>query len=316
LLATNPPKSRRSEQRGVVAPVMPCWVTLEVMRLPSPVHRATVMALLSWSPMALAQPPVARVRREQHLVLHEKPSAGGELELRVAPNVPTVVRFDADVVRTEVKREGLGPLLRMDVAARSLLLEPLRELPPGERLPLEVVLEQRPVHVRLVLQLISHPDEVDARVDVELRPRLARQTLEPEVTRPRREDGLFSRFVLSGAMGKQGVTAAMFQGKAVGTGVIAEETWDYRTVLGRAFAIHVHNPVGARPWVASEVVPLPPARAAPTGGGPWTVSMEAPIEPGGTRLVVVAAEKADEPVRLEVREKDGSRGVRLEEEGR
>ncbi len=106
----------------------------------------------------------------------------------------------------------------------------------------------------------------------------------------------------------------MFQGDAVGNGVIAKEVWDYRTVRGRAFAIHVHNPAGSKPWVALDVVPLLPAGAMPAGGGPWIVSMEAPIEPGGTGLVVVeVTEKADEPVRLQVREKDGSRGVRLEE---
>ena len=43
------------------------------------------------------QPPVVRVRREQQLVLARVP-AGSEPELRVAPGITTVVRFDAEVV--------------------------------------------------------------------------------------------------------------------------------------------------------------------------------------------------------------------------
>jgi hypothetical protein len=58
------------------------------MRLPSFSSQAAVLALLVWSPVAVARAPVARVHREQQLVLSERP-AGTELELRVAPGVTT-----------------------------------------------------------------------------------------------------------------------------------------------------------------------------------------------------------------------------------
>jgi uncharacterized protein (TIGR02268 family) len=272
------------------------------------------MALLVWSSVAGAQQsPVVRVRREQQLVLARMP-AGSEPELRVAPGISTVVRFDADVERAEVKPQESGRVSWVDVAARSLLLEPPRELAPGERLPLEVVLVQGAVRTRLTFQLVSAPGEVDTRVDVELRPRSDRTEGEPEAPSRRREDGLFSRFVLSGAMGKQGVSAAAFNGTVVGTGVVAREPWDYRAVHGRVLSVLVRNPVGAKPWSAWEAVPLATAGAVLAEGGRWKLFMEAPIEPGGSGLVVLEEVGASSaPVRLEVREKDGSRSVRLEE---
>ena len=290
------------------------WWTPEVMRLPFPLHRAAVGALLVWCPVVVAQPPVARVRREQQLVLAERP-AGGELELRVAPGVPTMVRLDADVERAELKGEGLGRIVRMDVAVRSLVLEPLRELAPGERLPLEVLLVQGSVRVRLLLLLVAHPTEVDTRVDVELRPRSARTGLEPEPPGPRREDDPFSRFVLSEELGKSGVTVTLFEGIAVGTGVLVTKTRSFQTGRRRILAFEVFNPVGARPWLVSDVVRLSPTGRVLGGAERWTVDMLAPIEPGGRGRVVVAVpeEESGVPVRVEVREKGGGRSVRLED---
>jgi uncharacterized protein (TIGR02268 family) len=285
------------------------------MRMPAHFHRAAVTALLACATVAGAQqPPVVRVRREQQLVLARVP-AGSELELRVAPGITSVVRFDAQVEHVEVMREGAGHLVWWDVAGQSLLVEPRRELASIGPLPLEVVLVQGPTRIRLVLLLVSHPGEVDTRVDVELRPRSARSEQEPELAFPRREGGPFSRLVFSGVMGKSGVTRGVFQGKVVGTGVSPKNPCEYRTERGRAITFLVHNPEGARPWVASEVVRLSRAGEVSEGRGRWTVSMEAPIMSGAIGLVVVesAEDGASAPVRLEVREAGGGRSVRVEE---
>jgi uncharacterized protein (TIGR02268 family) len=285
------------------------------MRMPSPLYLAAATVLLTCATLAGAQqPPVARVRREQQLVLARVP-AGGELELRVAPGITTVVRFDAEVSHIEVKREGLGHLVWWDVAGQSLLMEPRRELASVGPLPLEVVLAQGPSRTRLVFQLVSHPGEVDTRVDVELRPRSARSEDEPVHEAPRREGGPFSRLVFSGVMGQLGVTGGMFQGRVAGSGVTAERAWDYRAERGRAITFLVHNPEGGRPWVASEVVHLSRAGEVSEGGGRWMVGMEGPIAPGATGLLVVetVGEGAGAPVLLEVREEGGGRSVRVEE---
>ena len=277
-------------------------------------HRAALLALLVWSPIAVARAPVARVRREQQLVLSERP-AGTELELRLAPSVTTVVRFDADVERAELKGEGPGRAVRMDVAARSLMLEPREELPPGEPPWLDVVLAEGPARVRLRFLLVSHPSEVDSQVDVELRPRLARSPPEPELPVSQSEVEPFSRFMLSQDLEEPDVSTIAFKGKAVGTGVSVRKTWDCRTGRKRLVALRVFNPVGASPWLASEVVRLPPADGGLGRSGRWTVAMEGPIAPGSVGWVVVAVpeEEAAAPVRVEVREKDGGRSLLVEE---
>ena len=280
--------------------------------MPAHFHRAAATALLACATVAGAQqPPVARVRREQQLVLARVP-LGSELELRVAPGITSVVRFDAQVEHVQVKREGAGHLVWWDVAGQSLLVEPRRELASFGPLPLEVVLVQGSIRIRLVFLLVSHPGEVDTRVDVELRPRLARSEQEPELAFSRRESGPFSRMVFSGVMGQVGVTGGIFQGTTEGRGVRAKNPRDYRAERGRAITFLVHNPEGARPWVASEVVRL--SRVG-EGGGRWTVSMEAPIAPGAMGLVVVESveDGAGGPVLLEVREAGGGRSVRVEE---
>jgi len=286
------------------------------MRLSSFPHRAAVLALLVWSPIAMARAPVARVRREQQLVLSERP-AGTELELRVAPGVTTVVRFDAGVERAELKGEGPGRAIRMDVAPHSLVLEPREALPPGEPPWLNVVLAEGPARVQLRFRLVSHPSEVDSQVDVELRPRSPRSPPEPEPPVSQKEVEPFSRFMLSQDLDKAPVvTASLFNGKASGSaGLFVEKKWDCQTGGKRRLVLRVFNPVGARPWLASQVVRLPPAGRGLGGSGRWTVAMEGPIEPGGFGQVVVSVpdEEAAASVHVEVREKDGDRSLLLEE---
>jgi uncharacterized protein (TIGR02268 family) len=284
------------------------------MHIPLRLH-VIAMALLTCAPLAGAQQlPVARVRREQQLILARLP-AGSEPELRVAPGITTVVRFDAEVSHVEVKREGLGHLVWWDVAGQSLLLEPRQELASFGPLPLEVVLVQGPTRARLLFQLVSHPGEVDTRVDVELRPRSTRSEQDSELASPRREGGPFSHLVFSGVVGKSGVTYGTFQGTAVGSGVQVKNARDYRAERGRAITFLVQNPTGGSPWVAAEVVRLSRADEVSKSRGRWTVSMEAPIAPGATGLVVVESveEGTGALVLLEVREAGGNRSVRVEE---
>lgn len=284
--------------------------------MPPCLYCTVVMALLACATVVQAQQqPIVRVRREQQLVLAQTP-AGSEPELWVAPGIPTVVRFDAELVRAEVKHEGPGRAVSVDVAGHSFLIEAQRELESGEKLPLEVVLAQGQNRIRLVFQLVSHLGEVDARVDVELRPRSARSELGSDAVSPRRKEGPFSRMVFSGVLGeKSGVTSSVFRGTLIGSGVLAKSPQEYRAERGRAIVFRIHNPAGARPWLAAEVVRFPSAGERWEGEGRWSVIMDGPIEPGCSGLVVLesAGEGADTPVLLEVREQGGSRGVRVEE---
>ena len=283
--------------------------------------RVAVLALLVWSPVAVAQAPVARVRREQQLVLSARPAAT-ELELRLAPGVNTALRFDAQVERAELKGMGPGREVRLDVAARSVMLEPREELPPGGEPPtLEVVLAQEgPARFLLRFALLSHPAEVDSQLDVELHPRSARSPPPPRPPDLPRELDPFSRFLLSRDLKQDWktasvVTTSVFKGEAVGTGLVVARRWDCRSEGKRLLALLVFNPVGGRPWLASEVVRLPPVAGGREGSGRWTVAMEGPIAPGSFGRVVVAVpeEETAAPVYVEVREKDGERHLLLKE---
>jgi uncharacterized protein (TIGR02268 family) len=285
------------------------------MRMTPRLHSAAAAALVACATVAEAQQPaVVRVRREQQLVLSQV-SAGGEPELRVAPGIPTVVGFDVEVVHAEVMLRAPMHFVSVEVVGRSVSIKSREELVSGKSMPLEVILAQGPTRTRLVFQLVSRPGEVDARVDVELRPSSTTPELEPMVAFPQHEDGPFSRMVFSGVMDQSGIVGSMFPGKAVGNGVIAKSPWDYRAKHGRAITFFVHNPEGARPWVASEVVCLSTTGEVLEGGVRWRASMAAPIGPGSSGQVVVesAEEGAGAPVRLEVREVGGNRGVRVEE---
>lgn len=167
----------------------------------------------------------------------------------------------------------------------------------------------------LEVTLVSHPGEVDTRVDMELRPR-TRSEQEPELTPPQCEGGPFSHLVFSGVVGESGITRSGFKGTVVGSGVSVRSPRDYRAERGRAITFLVQNPTGGSPWIASEVVRLPSAGEVNESRGRWTVSMEAPIAPGATGLVVVESveDGTGAPMLLlEVRETGGSRSVRVEE---
>ena len=288
---------------------MPLWVVHEVMSLLSHLHPLVVAALLAWSSVSEAQ-PVARVHREQQLVLSEH-SSGTELKLRVARGVTTVVRLDEDVKLVAVEREGLGDRVWVDVAAQSLLIELLRSLAPGETLPLQLLLQQGETRTRLVLLLISDPSEVDTQVSLELRPRSVRQSLEPEAPCPEPGQGA----LLPEEIDLTGVFVSQFPGQAVGNGVHVLEAWHYRAAQARLIVLRVQNPGGARAWGVSEVVLLSPTGVVLPGGSGWVVSMKAPIVSGRDELVVLKATagELDVPARLEVREKGGSRTIRVQE---
>ncbi len=166
------------------------------------------------------------------------------------------------------------------------VLEPLQEPPPGVPPPLDGGPAQSP-----------------------------RSPPAPEPSASRGEVDPFSRFMLSRDLRKEqapAVTVTPFKGDAVGNGVIVRKQWDCRTGHERLIALLVFNPVGGRPWLASEVVRLSPAGGE---GGRWTVAMEGPLAPGalGTVVVVVPEEEATAPVHVEVREKDGARSLLVEE---
>ncbi|HSP81293.1 MAG TPA: DUF2381 family protein [Myxococcaceae bacterium] len=285
--------------------------------MPSSFSRVAAGALLACSTIASATPPpVARVRREQQLVLSE-PAPGLAPELRLAPGVTTVLQFDLEIEPSRVEIEGLGHLLWADVGRHSIVLRLLRPLPPGKRLRLTVPFKDgRTTPSQASFLLVSRPGEVDSVVVIERHPRAPESPMAQEAASPQREDDPLLRLVYSGEIAEQGVTARPLQGATAGEQVRATEAWEYLTPRRRLIAFHVRNPPGARPWSPAEVVPLSASGLALPADERLRAFLDGPaIAPGEKALVVVEVplEYGDGPLHLEVRERGGNRHVKIQE---
>lgn len=121
--------------------------------------------------MALAQPHMASRRARTQQLAISAATAGGELEVCVAPGHETSLDFKMplapDGVTLEVGRERLK---RLSITGNRITLEPATELAPGERLLLTVRFADGRVPERAVLALVSSPIEVDAVVTVVRQP--------------------------------------------------------------------------------------------------------------------------------------------------
>jgi len=282
--------------------------------MPSSFSRVAAGALLAWGAVAGATPPpMARVRREQQLVLSEPAP-----ELRLASGVTTVLQFDLEIESSRVDIEDLGHLLWADVGRHSIVLRLLRPLAPDERLRLTVPFKDaRTTPSQASFLLVSRPGEVDSVVDVERHPRVPEPPMTQAATSPRREDDPLLRLVHSGEIAELGVTARPLNGATSGEQVSTTEAWEYLSPRRRLIAFHVRNPLGARPWSPAEVVPFSASGVALPADERLRASLEGPvIAPGGRALMVVEVplEYGDGPLHLEVRESGGSRHVQIQEE--
>jgi uncharacterized protein (TIGR02268 family) len=269
--------------------------------------------LLAWGGVAEAQALGIRVRREQQLAPSESP-AERVMDVWVTPFVTTLLRFDAEVERAELKQEGRERLVDMAVMNQFMVLEPRRWLAPGERPVVEVRFKKGTVPARMMLRLVLSQVEVDTRLDVELRPRANQSPLAAWGEGLEQMEDNLARFVLSGVVGRDanglGVASDV---RSVGSGVRAGEVSNYRILRRRILAFQVENPKGEKAWAAPEVVDLSSTDTRPTGSGGWVAHVEAPIEPGGSGWVVLVGPRQESSAApmLEVRERGGGRGVWL-----
>jgi uncharacterized protein (TIGR02268 family) len=172
------------------------------------VGRAVVALSLLLAGTALAQTPPARVRREQSVTLNVDPSAPVP-EIHTAPEVTTVVLFDAEirpdtleVDRARVKILGIGP--------RFILLQPVVELGSDERVFLRVLYVDGRELAQAVLVLVTAPLEVDTRIEV-VRPTRSTSACQVEVAAANARCAALSptRLVREGWLGEHGVSARL-----------------------------------------------------------------------------------------------------------
>ncbi|MFL5357003.1 DUF2381 family protein [Archangium sp.] len=172
---------------------------------------------------------------------------------------------------------------------------------------------REPEELRAVLALVSDASGADARG----REPLPRKPEQAEPEEPR-EPSDFVKLLLSGALepGTK-LVGNWLQATVFSEGVEANPPWFYRLGEQRVVTLLLHNPEGAAPW-APRVVRL---TSESLGPGPVTLvaHMRVPqLLPGETGWVVLEwpLEEELEAFRLEVRDREAGRGLRLVRDGR
>ncbi|MFP2908448.1 DUF2381 family protein [Pyxidicoccus sp. 3LFB2] len=281
---------------------------------------------------ALAQ-SAKRWRRVERSVSLSAGTAESIQRLRLAPQVVTTVLFDSDVVLEVADPEALrGLFARLELETDHLVLKPAVALPEKGVPPLVVRFKDGGAPSRLVIELTTDVDEVDAVVEVRRRPASAEQ-LEAELValrshcaalearlatarRPMSQEGLATA-ILSGAIGHQSVDWRWVDSRGIGQGMKALRLDSYRSGEWVALALELENPRGEEAWV-----PGPARLTRLDADGRRTddvqeapvLMTEARLRPGQSARAVVQwrARVGGSPTTwaLEVLDATGQRGVR------
>ncbi|MBZ4423321.1 DUF2381 family protein [Myxococcus sp. RHSTA-1-4] len=280
-----------------------------------PVRLALALVLLGGAaPRADAATP--RTKRERPVAVVGNP-AEPLPEVRVEAAAPTVLFFPTMIAESTLTVDeqprtvdtavgpGDGSRIRvLDVGKRSIIVQPVEDLRPGERHELTVLFADGRAPARAAFVLVTDPAEADARIDVERR-ELPSGPCPADAPRapPRPED-----FVLLGYVDENGVrTGAAGPANDEARGLRSSAGGSYR---GKAWAlvdVMIWNAAGQQPWAPREAtftskrgVTLR-ARVVTVGGGE--------IAPGAALRVLAVVDalpkNAGEVFTLEVRGSGG-----------
>jgi uncharacterized protein (TIGR02268 family) len=162
---------------------------------------ALLLALLLGA-AARAEAAPSRTKRDRPVAVTGSP-AEPLPEIHVAPDVPTVLLFPADIQKKTLTLDE-SRIRVLDTGARSIIVQAAADYRPDERHELEVFFADGKAPARVAFVLVMDPAEVDTRIDVE-RPELPSAACLVEVPPPRPED-----FVRLGYVGASGVPTATF----------------------------------------------------------------------------------------------------------
>lgn len=167
-----------------------------------PTTRVLALALLLLGTAASAQPSPARERRERTVTVTGNP-ADPPHEIRVAKGIATVIFLDAPISRDAVEVDGRGTRVKVDAGDSSVILEPLIDLGPTERLVLRAPFADGKAPAQAVFVLVAAPSEVDTRIDVVRRDRTG-ESCQAEVTKGPLE------FARAGYLDSRGIKTTRF----------------------------------------------------------------------------------------------------------
>ena len=287
------------------------------MSLAQPVTLLLLAPLLVASSAAAQPMPPARQRQDRHLslsALAEQPLP----EVRVAVGNLTTLVFSAplapDTLEVDCTRFKLA-----DVGEHILTLEPATELGPGERLLVKVRFKDGAAPAQALIALVSHPSEMDGKVEVE------RQVSTPEALRRALSQREAELEQLKAQCQREGPSKPMlsempFAGAAPlhtgpartpadARGMHLERTWNYRDESSRVFILQVLNPPDQGPWVLGQ------ARVTGPNGEPISLlkvkMTPAELAPGHRGKVTLEIQTLWETYRVELMDPSGQRSLSL-----
>ncbi|MFB1483481.1 DUF2381 family protein [Corallococcus sp. RDP092CA] len=287
-----------------------------------PLPRLAALLVLLLGTAVPAQPaPASRERQERRISLPDSASEPVP-ELHVATGAVTLLLFDAPLDLASVELEGRERFRFLDVGERMLALEPATDLRSGEQLGLRVRFAEGARPEQAVFVLVTHPSDVDARVQVfrraqsipALQAELAEVRAELAALRARSEVSSPAGLALAGLLDENGVVARKLELqlrqegqsslRVMGGFILRAPAW------GLVF-MQVMN-LGKVPWTPTE------ARLTHSTGGVQVpvlgVRMKQPrIELGEVGVVMVETEGPDWEVgtlfRLELVDATGTRRI-------
>ena len=221
-----------------------------------PVRLALALVLLGGTvPRADAAPP--RTKRERPVAVVVNP-AEPLPEIHVEAAAPTLLFFPTAIAESTLTVDeqprtvdtaagpGDGSRIRvLDVGKRTILVQPVADLGPGERHDLSVFFADGRAPTRAAFALVTDPVKVDARIDVE-RPEPPDAACPAETPRPppRPED-----FVMLGYVDKNGVQTDKVDPASDSTGGLRSEPGgSYRGATWLLVDVTISNSAGQQPW--------------------------------------------------------------------
>ncbi|MCK8503685.1 DUF2381 family protein [Myxococcus fulvus] len=258
--------------------------------------RLALALVLFWGAAPRADAAPGRTKRERPVAVVGNP-AEPLPEIRVEAATPTWLLFPTEIAKSTLTVDGLSRTVDkvarpvdesririVDVGERSIIVQAVEDLRPGERHELAVFFADGRAPARAAFVLVTDPAEVDARIDVERRE--PQNATCPEVPRdpPRPED-----FVLLGYVSDDGVqTDTVAEASDADQGLSSRRGVSYRGKGWVLVDVNVENSAGQQPWTPREATLTGkrggtlPARLVTVDGGK--------IAPGNQRRVLAVAD--------------------------
>jgi uncharacterized protein (TIGR02268 family) len=203
---------------------------------------------------AAAQPATtARVPRQR--TVSAASASAASPEVRLAPEVRTLVLFDADIDASSLVLDATRVRL-VDAGARSLVLQPVTELSPKDRLMMRVRFRGDADPQEAGFVLVWHPSEVDTVVDV-TRSVQSTAMCRAELAETQAHCGAASlaELIFSGALDARGVVTAQLRGTSLPEEtrrVSMVEGWVHTGPDWGVLALRIRHPPGEPPWTLQE----------------------------------------------------------------